>query len=135
VLALGLALGAHLTFAPAALAVGLLCLALFGAAFACLSSAVALRAGAQEAMAAFVHLVNMPLLFTSTALVPRRQMPDWLAAVSRWNPLTLTADAWRGAVLRGEIPSLRGAVLPLAALALALYLLAMLQMRSAAARY
>ena len=135
VLALALLLGARLRFAPAALGLALVTLALFAAAFASLSCAVALRAQAQEAMATFVHLVNMPLLFTSTALVPRRHMPDWLAAASRYNPLSLTVDAWRGALLSGDRPSLTGALLPLAACAVLLGLLALAQMRSAAARY
>ncbi|MDP9119858.1 MAG: ABC transporter permease [Acidobacteriota bacterium] len=132
VLALALLLGAHLDRAPAGMALGLLCLALFGFAFSSLSCAMALRARAQEAMATFVHLVNLPLLFTSTALVPRRGMPGWLAAISRWNPVTLTAEAWRGALLSGRGPSWSGTVLPLAALAAALFLLALGQMRRAA---
>jgi len=124
VLLLALLLGARLRFAPLALLAALPALLFFAAAFSCLSSAVALKSQAQEVMATFVHLINMPLLFTSTALVPGRQMPPWLAAIARWNPLTLTADAWRGALLGGEVPSLTGHLLPLAALATALYLLA-----------
>jgi ABC-2 type transport system permease protein len=131
VLALALLLGARLRCAPGPAAAALLCLALFGFAFAGLSCALGLGIRAQEAMATFVHLVNMPLLFTSTALVPRRGMPGWLAALSRVNPLTLTADAWRGALLFGEGAAARGAVLPLAVLAGLLFLLALGQMRRA----
>jgi ABC-2 type transport system permease protein len=134
VLVLALLLGARLQPDPAALLLALLCLILFAAAFACLSGAFALQVRAQEAMATFVHLVNMPLLFTSTALVPRGQMPGWLAAVSRFNPLTLTVDAWRGALLHGAMPPIRS-VLLLAALAAVLFLFALSRMRSAAGRY
>jgi ABC-2 type transport system permease protein len=105
-----------------------LTLGLFAAALSCLSCAIALRTRAQEAMATFVHLVNMPLLFTSTALVPGKQMPEWLAGVARWNPLTLAVDAWRGALLLGEAPSLLGQVLPLAIFAVALFALAAREM-------
>jgi ABC-2 type transport system permease protein len=131
-LLLGLLLGAR--FAPSwgAILPATLCLALFATAFSSLSSALGLRTRAQEAMAAFVHLVNLPILFTSTALVPVRQMPDWLAAAARWNPLTLAVDAWRGALLFGEMPS-AGQVLPLAALAVVLYLVAAREMRGIAA--
>lgn len=119
VLALAAALGfrPQLTWAllPAALP-----LALFGAAMSCLSSAFALRARTQEAMAAYVHLCNMPLLFTSTALVPGRQMPGWLAGVARCNPLTLAVDAWRGALLEG-VPPAWPQLWPLAALLAAAY--------------
>lgn len=133
VLALAVLLGARLHPSPGALVLGLLGILLFGAAFGALSCAVALRARAQEAMATYVHLVNMPLLFTSTALVPRREMPAWLAALARWNPLTLTVDAWRGALLTGEAPSLT-TLLALAGLAVLFFLLALMQMRSAAGR-
>lgn len=134
VLVLALLLGARLHPGPAALLVGIVCIALFAVAFSCLSAAFALQVRAQEAMATFVHLVNMPLLFTSTALVPRAQMPDWLAAVSRLNPLTLAVDAWRGALLSGAMPA-AGSVLLLAALAAVLFLFALGRMRAAAGRY
>jgi ABC-2 type transport system permease protein len=99
VLALGLVLGARLHPRWPALPSAVVCLALFAAAMSAVSTAIALRARAPEPLATFVHLVNMPLLFTSTALVPHRQMPDWLAAVARCNPLTLAVEAWRGALL------------------------------------
>src|SRR6185295_1135978 len=134
VLVLAVLLGADVHLAPAPFAAGVLCLALFAAAFSCLSCAVALRARAQESMATFVHLVNMPLLFTSTALVPHREMPGWLAAVARVNPLTLTVEAWRGALLFGRAPSPLATGL-LALLAAALYALALRQMRAAASLY
>lgn len=107
-----LLLAALLGFRPQltlALLPSALLLGVFGAAMSCLSSAFALRARAQEAMAAYVHLLNMPLLFTSTALVPSRHMPGWLAGAARWNPLTLAVDAWRGALLAGAPPSWREA--------------------------
>lgn len=108
---------------PAALA-----LVLFGAALSCLSSAFALRARAQEAMAAYVHLFNMPLLFTSTALVPSRQMPEWLAGVARFNPLTLAVDAWRGALIEGAAPA-PAQIWPLALLLAAAYAWAAYELR------
>lgn len=129
VILLALMLGARLSPAWGAVLPAALCLALFATAFSSLSCALALRTRAQEAMAVFVHLVNLPILFTSTALVPVRQMPEWLAAAARWNPLTLTVDAWRGALLFGEMPSVTGQLLPLAILAVALYALAAREMR------
>jgi ABC-2 type transport system permease protein len=133
VLALALLLGAHLRATPGGLALGGTCLLLFAAAFAALSCAVALRARVQEVMATYVHLVNMPLLLTSTVFVPRREMPAWLAAVARCNPLTLTVDAWRGSLLVAATPPL-SSLLALAVLAAAAFLLAAAQLRSAAGR-
>ena len=91
---------------------------------ASLSCLIALKTRAQESMAVFVHLVNMPLLFTSTALVPRKQMPAWLESAARWNPLTLAVDALRGALLEGVAPASVGCLLPLGVLALLLFVVA-----------
>lgn len=135
VLVLAALLGARLRPSLAPIVPALGCLALFAAAFSALSCAVALGAKAQEALGTYVHLVNMPLLFTSTALVPRHQMPDWLAALSRFNPLTATVEAWRGALLFGVAPPWTTGVLPLAALAVLLSLVTLGQLRRAAARY
>lgn len=135
VVLLALALGASLSPAWGAVLPATLCLALFATAFSSLSCALALHTRAQETMAAFVHLVNLPILFTSTALVPVRQMPAWLAEAARWNPLTLTVDAWRGALLFGEKPSIVGQMVPLAILAGVLYVLAARKMRGIAALY
>lgn len=128
VLVLGVLLGAHLDPLLRALPAAVVALALFAAALASLSCAVALRTQSQEAMATFVHVINMPLLFTSTVLVPREQMTSWLAVLASWNPLSLAADAWRGAILLGRVPGLRE-ILPLGALALLLFLTALWSIR------
>ncbi len=117
---LGLVVGAKLHLTLAGLVAALLALGLFAIAFCSLSCLVAMKTGAPESMATFVHLVNMPLLFTSSALVPARQMPDWLAAISRVNPLTLAVDASRDALLLGEFGSLGLAVMLLAAVGIVL---------------
>ncbi len=135
VLGLALLLGAGMSPSLEALIPALLCLGLFAFAFACVSSTVALTARTQEAMATFVHVINMPMLFTSTALVPARQMPDWLASVAAWNPLSLTVDAWRGALLAGEVPALNEQLLPLAILCVVLYAMATAAMQKAAQLY
>ncbi len=135
VLLLAAVLGARLSPSWSALPMAALCLVLFATAFACVSSSVALTARTQEAMATFVHVINMPLLFTSTALVPARQMPDWLASVARFNPLTLTVDAWRGALLGSEAPSFAGQLLPLGVLALVAYIVAAGAIRRVASLY
>ena len=102
---LGAAIGARLTPSLPGVIVTLAALSLFAIAFCSLSYVVALKTGAQESMATFIHLVNMPLLFTSTALVPTRQMPDWLATLSRFNPLTAAVDVTRNALLFNDYSS------------------------------
>lgn len=130
VLGLGLVVGAR--FAPSAFALvtAFVGLALFGVAFGAISCSVALLAKAPESMGTFVHIVNMPMLFTSTALVPARQMPDWLQGVVANNPLTLTVNGLRGALLFGTVPRPE-AVTALAGLAAILFWLAAVLLRRA----
>ncbi|HEX6751889.1 MAG TPA: ABC transporter permease [Longimicrobium sp.] len=121
---LGMALGARLNVGLWGILVAALGLAAFAVAYASLSCWIALKTGAPESMAVFVHVVNLPLLFTSTALVPTRQMPGWLAEVARWNPLTQVADALRQALLFARMPDAAALLVPLAILAALLFALA-----------
>jgi len=123
VLLLSIAVGARLTFAPLPLASALAGLFLFALAFASLSSLIACRTRSQEAMAVFVHLVNMPIFFTSTALIPGKEMPGWLESVASVNPLTLVVEGLRDALLWREPPPIEG-TLVLAGIAAILFLLA-----------
>jgi ABC-2 type transport system permease protein len=129
--ALGVALGARPQIDPAGLLVGALALTLFALAYASLSCWIALKTRAQESMAVFVHLVNMPLLFTSTALVPSRQMPEWLGVIARWNPLTLVAESLRDATVMHRMPAILN-LLPLLVLGGLLFWSALRAMKAAA---
>ena len=120
---LGIALGARVRIDPLALFVALVALAFFALAYSSLSCWVALETKAQESMAVFVHVVNIPLLFTSTALVPLSQMPAWLEALARWNPLSLVANGLREALLLGQMPDAAN-LLPLLAIGAFLFALA-----------
>lgn len=102
VLLLGVLLGANLQLKMAPLLHMLVSLLLLGVTFSSLSCWIALKVRSQESMATFVHLVNMPLLFTSTALVPSKQMPDWLAEIAYFNPLSLVVNHSRAALLSGD---------------------------------
>jgi ABC-2 type transport system permease protein len=135
VLALGIALGARLRPDPAMLPLAVLCLALFAASFCLISCTIALHARAQETLAAFVHLVNMPLLFTSTALVPRAHMPGWLAMVAQINPLSVVVEVWRGALLSIPVTDLSGRFIYLAVFPVSLFVIALEGMKPASRRY
>ena len=121
---LGLLVGARISPSLPGSAVSLIALGLFGFAFSALSCTLALLTRAPESMAVFVHVVNMPLLFTSTAFVPSRQMPALLSSISEINPLTLAVGSLRGSLLFEETPSLGTSLLPLALFALILFAIA-----------
>lgn len=134
VLLLALAVGADLAPDWPRLPAAVAGLGLFAVAFSALSSAIALKTRVPEAMATFVHVVNMPILFTSTALVPDKQMPDWLATLARVNPLTLTVNPLRQSLLGGPeaLPAWQP-LLVLVLLAALLYALAARALRKARA--
>ncbi|MEB3806829.1 MAG: ABC transporter permease [Desulfurococcales archaeon] len=49
----------------------------------------------QEVVFAVGNLVNLPLMFTSSALFPVEQMPQWLQAIAKVNPVTYASDLVR----------------------------------------
>jgi ABC-2 type transport system permease protein len=47
------------------------------------------------------QVLTMPIFFASNAIYPLSLMPDWLRAVSHFNPLTYEVDALRSLMLTG----------------------------------
>ncbi len=99
---LGVALGARISPGLYSLLPAIAYLALFVVAYSSLSCWIALKTRSQETLGVFIQAFNMPVFFTSTALVPARQMPDWLAGIAYWNPLSSVVDVLRGALLSGK---------------------------------
>jgi ABC-2 type transport system permease protein len=129
---LGIALGATVDASVGGLAIAIAGLALFAFAYASLSCLIALSTKSQESMAVFVHVVNMPLLFTSTALAPERDMPQWLETIARWNPLSLVASGLREALLLRGAPDALTLLVPLAILGVLVFAIASRAMARAA---
>ncbi|MEM1599959.1 MAG: ABC transporter permease [Saccharolobus sp.] len=51
------------------------------------------------------NLLNLPLMFSSTALFPEEFFPSWLKAISNVNPLTYAAELGRDSLLYGDPPN------------------------------
>jgi len=117
----GTALGARMQPALWSMIPAVICLTLFGAAYACVSSSIAVHTRSQESMAAFVHIVNLPLFFTSTALVPAKLMPGWLEQIAIWNPFSLVVNTLREALLFGTASPAISTVGPLLVLTILLF--------------
>ena len=64
--------------------------------------ALTVRIKSHEAVMAVANLLNLPLMFTSSAIFPIKQMPDWLQAVARWNPISYSSDAVRKFILHSQ---------------------------------
>jgi ABC-2 type transport system permease protein len=73
---------------------------LFGIAFAGVSFIAALLTKSEQAASA-LSLLMFPVVFISTAFVPRAVMPGWMQAVNGWNPVTFQIEAIRRLMLVG----------------------------------
>jgi len=73
---------------------------LFGLAFAGVSFIAALLTKSEQAASA-ISLLMFPVVFVSTAFVPRAVMPGWMQAVNDWNPVTFQIEAIRKLMVVG----------------------------------
>ena len=48
-------------------------------------------------------MISMPLIFTSTALMPYDTMPGWLRTIASVNPVSHTIDSARVLLSRGNV--------------------------------
>ncbi len=95
----GCLLGARIHPHFLALTCALSLLILFAFGYSSLSCWIALKTRSQEAMGIFIQALNMPLLFTSTVLVPDKHMQGWLSKLAEWNPISAVTDGLRFALL------------------------------------
>ena len=80
-----------------------LTLFLLSLGFSSLFTAIAIRMTKWETLIAVVNLLNLPLLFSSSALLPVSSMPDWLQAFANINPISKGADVARTLIIKGSI--------------------------------
>ncbi|MEN2738165.1 ABC transporter permease [Microbacterium sp. X-17] len=72
--------------------------------FCCCSTAVALTTRNQIALISLSQLIVLPATFLSTTMMPASLTPEWVQAVSRWNPMTWAVELGRGG-LSGAYPA------------------------------
>jgi ABC-2 type transport system permease protein len=84
------------------LLLGLLVVALLGAAFSAASYAAALTLRSEDALAPLLNGLAVPLLLLSGILLPMSLAPGWLEAVSDANPLKHVVDGVR-ALFLGDV--------------------------------
>ena len=73
----------------------------FGVSFAGLSNTVAIRSRNTEATMMISFSFTFPLLFLSTSLMPEQLLPENIATITAFNPVTYVADALRALCLYG----------------------------------
>jgi ABC-2 type transport system permease protein len=85
----------------AALLVGLVLVALLGAAFSFISNAIGIATKSEDALAPLVNTLALPILLLSGILLPMNIAPQWLQTVSNFNPFKHIVEALR-AVFRSD---------------------------------
>ncbi|QCW03495.1 ABC transporter permease [Natrinema pallidum] len=101
VLVLGVLLGAEIaTGVVGAVAIVGICV-LFSIWFTAFSNVLAVLTRDEESTIIGANLLQLPLLFVSSAFLPLPALPEWIRTVATFNPITYGVDAAR-AVMLGE---------------------------------
>jgi ABC-2 type transport system permease protein len=85
----------------AALLIGLVLVALLGAAFSFISNAIGIATKSEDALAPMVNTLALPILLLSGILLPMNLAPQWLQIASNFNPFKHIVEALR-AVFRSD---------------------------------
>lgn len=93
-------MGSTITMNVLYLVLGMLVVFLLGVGFAAISNGFAITLQREEPLVMIGNLMTLPLMFFSSALVPKQFMPDWIQYVSLINPITYAVEGVR-AVLVG----------------------------------
>lgn len=99
ILIVGWILGATITFNVFYLALGLIIVFLLGVGFAALSNGFAITLQREEPLVMIGNLMTLPLMFFSSALVPKLFMPDWIQSIAMINPISYSVDAIRAVMV------------------------------------
>lgn len=95
-------MGVHVNLNPLAW-VGVLLFIMLGATFfSSLSLVIAALVGSRERVQGLGQLILMPVFFASNALYPISVMPDYVATISMFNPLSYMVDGLRELMVNGS---------------------------------
>jgi len=92
------AMGSSINFNPIYLLLGMLVVFLLGVGFAALSNGFAITLQREEPLVMIGNMMTLPLMFFSSALVPKQFMPDWIQYASVINPITYAVEAVRAVI-------------------------------------
>lgn len=92
-------MGATITMNPIYLVLGMLIVFLLGVGFAAISNGFAITLQREEPLVMIGNLMTLPLMFFSSALVPKQFMPDWIQYISLINPITYAVEGVRAVLV------------------------------------
>jgi ABC-2 type transport system permease protein len=102
ILVVGLALGVRVHGGALGWLVVLLAAALISTVFGGISQGIALLVRREATMIGVANFLGLPLMFLSSILISRDQMPDWMELLARFNPVNWATDAARYAIVSGD---------------------------------
>jgi ABC-2 type transport system permease protein len=73
----------------------------FGIAWSGISTFIGLATKNSEATLMISLLTTFPLLFLSTAMMPKVALSPWIQTVATYNPMSYIADALHGLIISG----------------------------------
>ncbi len=92
-------MGSTITMNPVYLIMGMLIVFLLGIGFAAISNGFAITLQREEPLVMIGNLMTLPLMFFSSALVPKQFMPDWIQYISIINPITYAVEGVRAVLV------------------------------------
>jgi ABC-2 type transport system permease protein len=92
-------MGSTITMNPFYLLLGMLIVFLLGIGFAAISNGFAITLQREEPLVMIGNLMTLPLMFFSSALVPKQFMPDWIQYISVINPITYAVEGVRAVLV------------------------------------
>ena len=101
ILGIGLALGVTIATGVVGVLLLLLIAAGFGLAWSGISNAIALATKNSELTLMISLLTTFPLLFLSTAMMPKAFLPGWVQTVATYNPVSYLADGLHSIIITG----------------------------------
>lgn len=88
-------MGSTITMNPFYILLGLVNVFLLGIGFAAISNGFAITLQREEPLVMIGNLMTLPLMFFSSALVPREFMPTWIQYISTINPISYAVESVR----------------------------------------
>lgn len=101
VLAISLAVGAQASINPLHVMGAMLIVFLLGVGLAAVSNGFAVMLQREEPLVMIGNLMTLPLMFFSTALMPKSFLPEWISYLAMANPINYAVEGVR-AVLVGS---------------------------------
>jgi len=95
IIAIGCLMGVSIAMGILGVILALLVVLLLGLGFVGISYGIVIRTKDTHPLVIITSMINLPLIFLSSALMPVNFMPGWISSVARVNPVNYAVEAIR----------------------------------------